>query len=138
MNLSILDWMLRACIRLEKKKSEVGKLTPPSHLRDYIVHQISLGTFWNQNDFLACIFCAYLVIILESHSDYWPEIKTDQLWKSKFVAQLANRVNYTRVNCEVCSKLTIKTPQQLFWCLYCQLWHISHLVLVFLLLTSRR
>ena len=25
----------------------------------------------------------------------------------------------TRTRCEICSKLTIKTPWALFWCLYC-------------------
>ena len=25
----------------------------------------------------------------------------------------------TRARCEICSKLTIKTPERSFWCLYC-------------------
>ena len=25
----------------------------------------------------------------------------------------------TRTRCEICSKLTIKTPERSFWCLYC-------------------
>ena len=37
----------------------------------------------------------------------------------------------TRTMCEICSKLTIKTPERLF----VNFEHISHLVLVFLLLT---
>ena len=36
----------------------------------------------------------------------------------------------TRTSCEICSKLTIKTPEWSHWCQ-----HFSHLVLVFLLLT---
>ena len=34
----------------------------------------------------------------------------------------------TRTRCDICSKLTIKTPerrQESFWCLYCQLWTYS-------------
>ena len=39
----------------------------------------------------------------------------------------------TRARCEICSELTIKTPTLTF-----NFKHISHLVLVFLLLTLRR
>ena len=48
----------------------------------------------------------------------------------------------TRTRCEICSKLTIKTPERRYWCrsgvfiVYFE--HISHLVLVFLLLTLTR
>ena len=38
----------------------------------------------------------------------------------------------TRIRCEICSKLTIKTP------VIANLEHMSHLVLVFLLLTLSR
>ena len=45
----------------------------------------------------------------------------------------------TRTTCEICSKLTIKTPEQCYWCCYgvfiVNFEHISHLVLEFLLLT---
>ena len=41
-----------------------------------------------------------------------------------------NRITKTR--CEICSKLTIKTPERAF---IVNFEHISHLVLVFLLLT---
>ena len=44
----------------------------------------------------------------------------------------------TRTRCEICSKLTIKTPQRCHWrrsgVLIVDFEHISHLVLVFLLL----
>ena len=40
-----------------------------------------------------------------------------------------------RKRCKICSKLTRKIPLMLFWCLYCLLWTVSHLFLVFPLLT---
>ena len=48
----------------------------------------------------------------------------------------------SRTRCETCSKLIIKTLERL-WCLYCGVFvvnfeHISHLILVLLLLTLSR
>ena len=48
----------------------------------------------------------------------------------------------TRTRCEICSKLTMKTPEQRYWhhsgVFIVNFDHISHLVLVFLLLTLNR
>ena len=48
----------------------------------------------------------------------------------------------TRTRCEICSKLTIKTPEQRQWrrsgVFIVDFEHISYLVLVFLLLTLSR
>ena len=48
----------------------------------------------------------------------------------------------TRTRCEICSKLTIKTPERHHWrrsgVLIANFEHISHLVLVFLLLPLNR
>ena len=48
----------------------------------------------------------------------------------------------TRARCEICSKLTIKTPERHQWCrsgvFIVDSKHISHLVLAFLLLTLSR
>ena len=48
----------------------------------------------------------------------------------------------TRTRCEICSKLTIRKPEQRQWChsgvFIVNLEHIPHLVLVFLLLTLSR
>ena len=48
----------------------------------------------------------------------------------------------SRTRCEICSKLTIKTPERRQWCrsgiFIVNFEHISHLVLVFLLLTLSR
>ena len=45
----------------------------------------------------------------------------------------------TRTWCEICSKLTIKTPERRHWCrsgvFIVNFEHVSHLVLVLLLLT---
>ena len=48
----------------------------------------------------------------------------------------------TRTRCEICSKLTINTPERRHWRRSCvfivNFEHISHLVLVFLLLTLNK
>ena len=48
----------------------------------------------------------------------------------------------TRTRCEICLKLTIKTPERRYWrrsdVFTVNFEHISHLVLVFLLLTLSR
>ena len=44
----------------------------------------------------------------------------------------------TRARCEICSKLTIKTPERRHGAFIVNFEHISHLVLVFLLLTLSR
>ena len=48
----------------------------------------------------------------------------------------------TRTRCEICSKSTIKTPERRYWrcsgVFIVKFEHISHLVLVFLLLTLSR
>ena len=48
----------------------------------------------------------------------------------------------TRAKCKICSKLTTKTPERLHWrrsgVFNVKFEHISHLVLVFLLLTLSR
>ena len=54
-----------------------------------------------------------------------------------FMFKVNNR--NTRTRCEICSKLTIETPERRQWCrsgvFIVNLEHLSHLVLVFLLLT---
>ena len=51
-------------------------------------------------------------------------------------------IRNTRTSCEICSKLTIKTPERRQWpcsgVLIVDFEHISHLLLVFLLLTLSR
>ena len=51
-------------------------------------------------------------------------------------------IRNTRARCEICSKLTIKTPERCHWrrsgVFIVNLEHISHLVLVFLLITLSR
>ena len=48
----------------------------------------------------------------------------------------------TRTRCEICSKLTVKTPERRYWrrssVFIVNFEHISHLVQVFLLLTLSR
>ena len=57
--------------------------------------------------------------------------------KGIYLLKVNNR--NTRTRCEICSKLTIKTPEQCQWhrsnVFVVNLKHISHLILLFLLLT---
>ena len=53
-------------------------------------------------------------------------VQSNQLWKKTFnpAGNCMFKVNNrnTRTRCEICSKLTIKTPERRlasFWCLYC-------------------
>ena len=58
------------------------------------------------------------------------------------IYQLKVNNRYTRTRCEKCSKLTIKTLERRYWrrsgVFIANFEHISHLVLVFLLLTLSR
>ena len=54
----------------------------------------------------------------------------------KFLFKVNNR--NTRTRCEICSKLTIKTPERRYGVFIVNFEYISHLVLVFLLLTLSR
>ena len=47
-------------------------------------------------------------------------------------------IRNTVASCEICSKLTIKTPERLSYVFIVNFEHISHLVLVLLLLTLGR
>ena len=62
---------------------------------------------------------------------------SNQFQASIYLLKLSNR--NTRARCEICSKLTIKTPERHQWhrsgVFIVNFEHISHLVLVFLLLT---
>ena len=66
------------------------------------------------------------------------------LWKTSPVRNYMFKLNNrnTRTSCEICSKLTIKTPEQSHWrrsgVFIVNFEHISQLVLVFLLLTLSR
>ena len=59
---------------------------------------------------------------------------------SRYLFKVSNR--NTRTKCEKCSKLTIKTPGRRHWrpsgVFIVNFEHISHLVIVFLLLTLNR
>ena len=66
--------------------------------------------------------------------------KLDAFPAGNYMFKVNNR--NTRTRCEICSKLTIKTPERRQWrrsgVFIVNFEHISHLVLVFLLLTLNR
>ena len=75
-------------------------------------------------------------IVCMSNTDiYWK--LTARIPAGNYMFKVNNR--NTRTRCEICSKLTIKTPERYQWCpsgvFIVNLEHISHLLLVFLLLT---
>ena len=92
------------------------------------------------HDFLTCVAvtpCTNIKVVINLRS----------MTKATFVAQKINPANIylfkvsnrnTRISCEVCSKLTIKTPERLHWgrsgVFIVNFEHISHLFQVFLLL----
>ena len=71
-------------------------------------------------------------------------ITFNKLFMLKQVGNYMLKVNNrsTRTRCEICSELTIETPERHQWrhsgIFIVNFEHISHLVLVFLLLTLRR
>ena len=86
-------------------------------------------------------------MIMDVHSIYVRIIILDYIrtWNFQFIPswqlfKVSNR--NTRTMCEICSKLTIKTPEQshwrflypLFWCFYCRLWNAGWVRPSFLLL----
>ena len=66
--------------------------------------------------------------------------KTIEFPAGNYVLKVSNR--NSRIRCEIYSELTIKTPEQRQWprsgVFIVNFEHISHFVLVFLLLTLRR
>ena len=78
------------------------------------------GNFvWNKFSNFQVLQC-----LRKCQEDLW-EVFPDRI----YLLKVSNR--NSRKRCEICSKLTIKTPGQHHW-------HISHLFLVFLLLTLNR
>ena len=67
-----------------------------------------------------------------------------QLWPTFPAGNNMFKINNrnTRTRCEICSKLTIKTPERRHWhrsaVFTVNFEHISHLVLVFILITLSR
>ena len=82
----------------------------------------------------ACLFFAWHFSFLSCTKDVGKQVLIPA---GIYLLRVSNR--NTRTRCEICSKLTIKTPEQCQWC-YSGVFivnyeDISHLVLVFLLLT---
>ena len=86
---------------------------------------------------LACSWCMFLFLPAVYYIVNTQEI---QLPSRHLLAQSYNR--NTKATCEICSKLTINTPERRYWrrsgVFIVNFEHISNIVLVFLLLTLRR
>ena len=71
-------------------------------------------------------------------SIFHPENQSENRYPASIYLLKVNNRN-TRTRCEICSKLTIKTPEQSRWrhfdVFIVNFEHVSHFVLVFLLLT---
>ena len=100
------------------------------------------------NSDLYFIFTTSGTTLLEAIVSYKPLSQSlPQKWENasptetgNYLFNVNNRNNKT--GCELCLKLTIKTPEQRHWCLsgvfIVNFEHISHLFLVFLLLSLNR
>ena len=77
---------------------------------------LAQGFCWLVTNLQVCL--KYLYSVWNS----WPLIiPTATQPASNFMFKLNNR--NTRTKCEICSRLTIKTPERpSFWCLHCWLW----------------
>ena len=79
-------------------------------------------------------------MVFEQEAVGTPRIKECTYPVGIYMFKVNNR--NTRTRCEICSKLTIKTPEQRYWPLsgifIANFEHTSHLALVFLLLTLCR
>ena len=85
------------------------------------------------------IFPSFLHIYLKVLFSLFEIVYTWSLFQPAFTCFKVSNRN-TRTRCEICPKLTIKIPELRHWCrsgiFIANFGHISHLVLVFLLLTS--
>ena len=92
----------------------------------------------NKKSFLIEAKSIFLIFL---RSFFWSNIKSNRHNPAGYYMFKVNNRN-TRTSCEICSKLTIKTPERCHWrrsgFFIVNFEHISHLVLVFLLLTLSR
>ena len=102
----------------------------------YVFH----STFWILNFYLQWQKLAHFRQLWKlDNPNHFAYIQFFAKWSILPVGNYMSKVNYrnTRTRCEICSKLTVKTPERRlasFWYLNINFEHISHLVLVFLLL----
>ena len=107
-------------------------------LRDYYVNIVS-GLFLYLIIVYKGLFCPNKInnIYYMQHND---SFDFDSNTAGIYLFKVNNR--NTRTRCEICSKLTINTPERRHWrrsgVFIVNFEHISHLVLVFLLLTLSR
>ena len=78
----------------------------------------------------------YIVNVIVNFNTITAILKTTFYPVGNYMFKVNNR--NTRARCEICSKLTIKTPERRHGVFIVNFEHISHLVLVFLLLTLSR
>ena len=82
----------------------------------------------------------FILLVQRSERSYFNELwQQDKYLGGNYMFKVNRN---TRTRCEICPKLTTKTPERRHWCrsgvFIVNFEHISQLVLVFLLLTLRR
>ena len=87
-----------------------------------------------------CLLCFYISEqLISAHDSILYEQYEEKSYGPSWHLPAQSYNRNTRRRCEICSKLTIKTPEQRIWrrsgIFTVNFEHISHLVLVFLLLT---
>ena len=123
---------------------------------NYLIYIWYLASHFRKEFPLNCIYAPNTVLEFERYlvTDWYRlyhkresltavEVRTWQqrcIPAGNYMFNVNNRNN--RARCEICSKLTIKTPERRNWCrsgvFIVNVEHISHHVLVFLLLTLSR
>ena len=98
----------------------------------------SRKTLWKDSWFVCSKYLYYRIFLENSYKVFWRNVSQKTFPANIYLLKVNNR-NY-RTTCEICSKLTIMTPEWRQWhrsgVFIVNFGHISHLTLVFLLLTS--
>ena len=132
---TINGWWLQTTVTKSSVLDAVASLGPPA--ATFLLLTTSNCKIWRcccyycrHYYFLINLFTINLLSMVSWHAD-------NAIPAGNYIFEVNNR--NTRTSCEICSKLTIKIPEQCHW--HCSgifivnFEHTSHLVLVFLLLT---
>ena len=120
-----------------------GKLTAPNRSNSqisasfFMLPLLNLDKCYPSSQYVFAVHNAVseLIKVTNKHA-HSKHCQTSMIPAGIYSLKVNNRNN--RTGCEICSKLTVKTPERQYWHrsgVFVNFKHISHLVLVFLLLT---
>ena len=125
--------------RSNKTYSESEKISDQKKFYFWTFFHVTGFYFWNSAKYRKIIFCVFyfLKISLRGCGNEWGEISTGSSPAGSYMFKV--NIRNTRTRCEICLKLTIKTPERRQWSrssvFIVNFECISYLVPVFLLLT---